>query len=127
MARNRTPSQILQIRGAYKKNPQRQRSTEPEAATFKKTAPVHLSSEQKKAWRELVKLIAPGVLQQSDRLILEQTAVLVAEWRNDTAGFKTSRYAVLQSCFSRLGMTPADRSRVAAPQRTTNKFATLRG
>lgn len=118
----RTPSNILALKGAYKKNPQRRRAPEPEAAPFKKTAPSHLSADEKKAWRELVRNIAPGVLQQSDRHILEQTAVLVAEWREATGEFKTSRHALMQSCFARLGMTPSDRARVTVAQSKANKF-----
>ncbi len=118
----RTPASILELKGAYKKHPERRPAAEPVAATFKKTAPTHLTDSEKKVWRELLKLVAPGVLQQSDRFLLEQTCVLVAEWRSATDEFKTSRHQLMLSCFARLGMTPADRGRIAVVKTKVNKF-----
>ncbi len=143
MARNRTPSNILDLKGAYKKHPDRKRSAEPQAPTFKKTPPRHLSDDERKVWRELVRDIASGVLQQSDRPILEQAVYLLCVVRkakstvipirgrdgqliNMKMACSASVHQQLTSCLSRLGMTPADRSRVATPQRTTNKFAKLK-
>ncbi len=139
MARNRTPAQILQIKGAYKKNPQRQRGPEPKADTFKKTPPKHFNAEEKAVWRELVRNTAAGVLQQSDRPILEQATVLLCVVRKTRSTLipihnrqgkliamrmacPASTHQALTSCLSRLGMTPSDRTRISIPEKKTNKY-----
>ena len=122
MARNRTPSNILKLTGAYKKNPQRKRGEEPEGATFKKTAPTKMEPALKKIWRELIRDIAPGVLQQGDRILLEQTTILIGRMRENSDEFTASQHQTLISCLARLGMTPADRSKVVVPKVTRNKF-----
>ena len=139
MARNRTPAQILQLKGAYKKDPQRNRGPEPKAGTFKKTPPRHFNPEEKKVWRELIRDIADGVLQQSDRIILEQACLLLCVIRksrstlipiygsngkliNMRMACPVSAHQALTSCLSRLGMTPADRTRVSIPEAKVSKF-----
>lgn len=119
----RTATSILELKGSYRKNPQRRRSAEPVAAPFRNTPPSHLTAAQKKIWRAIVKDCADGVITQSDRLALEQLTMLVSEWRENPKDFKTSRHALMHSCLARFGMTPCDRSKIIVPKVTANKFS----
>jgi phage terminase small subunit len=64
------------------------------------------------AWREIAASLAPGVLSAGDRFALEIVARLLAKMRTP-AGLTAAEIARLQRGLASLGMTPADRSRVA--------------
>lgn len=107
----RTPTKILELRGTFKKNPQRKRS-EPKNLSDLGDPPQHLGGATLSAWNELVASSPPGVLTASDRQILEICAVLLAQFREDPASFIPARLAQLNRALSMLGRTPVDRSRI---------------
>lgn len=120
---SRKPTSLLEISGAYQKNPSRRRPDEPSTGRGVGAAPKHLSDDQRAAWDDVVANCAAGVFQSSDRMMLEMLAVLIAEWRGDYAGFGGRKYTVLQTLLARAGMTPADRSRIAVkPPKGDNPF-----
>lgn len=120
MTRHRQPLEVATAKGLVRHNPQRYRNTPPKAAYSLGTAPDHLGEEAKAVWFELDSYAAAGVLTCADRLLLELTCNLVADYRRDPDGFVTARIGQLISCLARLGMTPADRQKlsVAAPEKT---------
>jgi len=63
-------------------------------------------------WHEIANMAPAGVLTKADRLILEVTCRLVIEMREKR--FSGAIAAQLRCCLASLGMTPADRSRVAS-------------
>ena len=87
------------------------RTSEPKPTGALGPAPKHFDAELKAIWKELVRQIPPGVLMNSDRLILELTCRLTFQMRFGVE-FTSSNAAQLVSCLSRLAMTPSDRSRV---------------
>ncbi len=132
MARPKTPTNVLQLKGSYKKNPNRkpEAGTEPELKAGVGSPPEYLEDDVKAVWHEIVSLACDGVLGDSDRLILELAATLMAEFRRggrDEQGrplFTDARLSRLQAALGQLGMTPADRSKVKVPQKAppTNPF-----
>jgi len=114
MPRPRTPTPLLQLNGAMAINPGRyaSRMNEPSTEQAVGDPPDAFSDTKKDIWREVVGMVAGGVLQASDRLILEIICHLVFELRSGSA--TTASIAQLRQSLASLGMTPADRSRVSA-------------
>lgn len=67
MSRPRTPTAILDTKGAFIAQPGRKRTGEPQPVGSIGTAPKHLSDDEKKIWREFVRALPPGVGKSSDR------------------------------------------------------------
>src|SRR5215218_7542410 len=115
MPRHRLPTAIHEVKGTFIKHPERRRKAEPRPNGPLGPPPRRLGDDQIEAWREIVECCPPGVLTKADRLVLELTARLLAEmW---AAGKLDARLAArLEACLGKLGMTPADRSKVTAAQ-----------
>jgi len=111
MGRNRVPTSILEARGSFEQNPQRRRK-DPTVRGGLGRCPDFLKPDEKQAWREIVKQVPERVLAVSDRILVETTARLVAKQRRDPE-FSSRLCALLISCLSKLGLTPADRSKVS--------------
>lgn len=116
MARNRTPSNVVALRGGYKKNPQRKRKGEPLPTAGIGAPPKHLTERQRAIWDEVVSICPPGVLGNSDRIALETLVRLIERDRHKRAEFKAAERTQMISLLSRFGMTPADRSRINVPR-----------
>lgn len=114
--RPRTPTKVVELRGGFKKHPERKKSrkAEPVPKSGIGPAPAHLSAVQIRAWDYLVGIVAPGVLFDSDRAHLEMTAVLLAEmWDGE---MKTDRMRLLSTMLGKIGLNPSDRSKVQVPE-----------
>lgn len=116
MSRPRTPTAILEQKGAFRKDPQRKeaRKSEPRPTGELGDAPEHLSEAQKAIWAELSGICPPKVLTNADRWTVEIAVRLMAKVRDDS--ITNGQLAQLIVCLSRMGMTPADRSKVGVPQ-----------
>jgi hypothetical protein len=127
MARPRTPTNVLEMRGAYKKNPQRKREDEPEVATGLGPAPDYFSPEQADAWNVITSQCHAGVLCHADGIAVEIAAVLLANFRANPVDMPAAKLARLDSLLARFGMTPSDRSKVAGAKKEepANPFAKL--
>ena len=128
MPRPRKPTALLEQSGSFEKHPERRREREGEAVNLNPLgpAPAHLNAAQRVAWAELERITPTGVLTEADRPFLEMTCMLLALLRDLGATMETSKIARLESCRGRLGLTPADRSRVKAlPIAKGNTFASL--
>lgn len=133
--RPKTPTNVLELRGAYKKHPERKPKdgTEPELKDGVGEPPEYLAADEKALWHEIVSLACDGVLGDSDRLAVEIAATLMAEFRRggrDEQGrplFTDARLSRLQAILGQLGMTPADRAKVKVPKKgaPANAFADL--
>ena len=114
MARPRTPTNVLEMRGSFDKNPQR-RSDREGAPIVKKplgTVAAHLTLEQKKCWKEIAKITPKGVLTEADRITVELAACLLAEFREDPAGFSGAKLARLEAITGKMGLNPSDRTKI---------------
>jgi len=126
MARPRTPTNVLELRGAFKKDPQRKRS-EPETVGTLTDAPDYLDDEVRAIWAEFVKCAPIGVMTESDRLSLEIACHLMREFRQNPVEFTAAKIGRLQALLGSFGMTPADRAKLATPSKANeeNPFESL--
>lgn len=126
MARPRKPTNVLELKGAFKQNPNRgaERANEPEAAGEIGDAPARLSEFERECWQELVSQCHAGVLCAADRLFVEYGARVLAQLRNQV-DIDPKLGIRFETVCARLGMTPSDRSKVALlkPKEHENPFA----
>lgn len=111
MGRPRTPTNVLDARGSFKKHPERQRE-DAEAAGALGEPPEYFSDEQLGTWSELIAAAPRDVITESDRFALELAAVMLAQFRNDPAEFPATKLVRLEALLGKFGMTPADRARI---------------
>jgi hypothetical protein len=114
MPQARVPTSILEARGSFIAHPERKedRAHEPVPSGELGLPPATLTPFQKTIWAELAGIIPAGVAGNCDRWIIEIAVKLMAKVRLGKA--KGIDYSQLLTCLARLGMTPADRSRVKA-------------
>lgn len=118
MSRPRTDTNVLKMRGSFKKNPQRlkERENEPKPVGGLGDPPEEFNEVHNKrllqAWHEVVAMVPPGVLTCADRIIVEMTARLIARMRYNFNSMKSSDRAQLTKNLGLMGLTPADRSKV---------------
>lgn len=126
MARPRKPTNVLELTGAFKKNPQRKRE-DAEAVGALTDAPPHLGGAVLHAWNEIARYAPRDVLTDSDRLSLELAANLLAQFRADPVEFPAAKLVRLEALLGKFGMTPADRSKVGGKKEAPkgNPFADL--
>jgi len=115
---------VLKRNGAFKKNPKRaaERKHEPPPNGPIGPPPASLTPKQVECWVEIIANAPEGVLAKSDRVVVEIAARLLAHVRSK-AKVSAALIALLGQSLQRLGMTPADRSRVAAPGAAPPKSA----
>ena len=123
MARPRKPTKMLELSGAFVKDPQRRRDPEPEPTGPIGSPPDGLTPGAVKAWREIAKSCG-GWLTDADRPTLEVVAVLMDKFRQgDIMGVELG---ALRSMLGELGCNPAGRSKISvAPEKKQNAFAAL--
>lgn len=115
MARHSQPRQVAEAKGATRKHPERYRNQPPTVEQPLGTAPEHMSEAARKCWFEIQSLAPRNVLTGADRIAMELLSNLLAEFREQPKAFPASRITHLIGCLARLGMTPADRQRIGAP------------
>ena len=122
MARPRTPSNVLELRGAFDKNPQRRREDLPGVGAFNPLPPTTLHNSIVPYWHEIVSQINPVVLTASDHSAVKVMARLLHDF--ELTGDK-SIATELRQMFSQFGMTPAGRAKLSPPKKPGggNKFA----
>ncbi len=127
MARPRTPTSIQELKGAYKKDPQRfkDREEEPKPEGPLGAPPFGFDEELEAIWREIDGMVPARVLTIADRWLVELACRTMRDVRQGSA--LASERNLLLSCLSRMGLTPADRSRIAVPKQTeeTDELAAL--
>lgn len=127
MARPRIPTNVHELKGSFKHNPDRGRAreAEPEPKAGIGPAPDYLSPQEKDAWDYLVGIAPNAVLGDCDRGHMELTAKLFAYSRSVTmAEMDAAKLNKLLACLGQLGMNPADRSKVKVigGGKSKNKF-----
>jgi phage terminase small subunit len=124
MGRNRTPTAILDAKGAFIANPQRKRTQEPktQGASGLGRPPKYLSEPQREIWKELAKSMLPGVALESDRDAFEMMVRLTDMMRNRFDEMRAADRVQLASLWSKFAKNPADRSKVAAEPTKESKL-----
>lgn len=128
MPKPRTPSTVLEARGAFDKDPGRRRE-DFEAGAFDPAPPKYFTAKQKAVWTEIVTALPASVLQATDHIAVELAARLIANFRAQPDTEVTSaQVAQIRTALAVLGMTPADRSRVSTKKETpSNPFLDMMG
>lgn len=141
--RPRKPSKVLELSGAFDKNPKRRRAGEPEDNRELGDPPAYLPAEALPCWVEIAQMAIPGVLTYADRYAVEIAARLMAKYRSRGSvavilelvkkaqlspeqireliaggliageAFSASDMNMLKSMLAALGLTPADRSKLS--------------
>ena len=126
MARPRKPTNVLELSGAFKQNPQRARKDADTVGPLT-SAPAHLNGAVLHAWNELAKYAPVDVLTDSDRISLELAAHLLAQFRENPVEFPGNKLVRLEALLGKFGMTPADRAKVGGKKEAPkgNPFADL--
>lgn len=123
MARPRTASNILDARGAFRKNPQRARPNEPKVTDpIADHAPAHLDEAEQGCWRELRDQIPAGVLTAADSATLEVVAVLFARFRKDKSDMSAAHLTRMTAMMGRLGLDPSGRASLTVDGKKKNDF-----
>jgi phage terminase small subunit len=104
------PTKILELNGAFQKNPTRRRPVGPKSKDGIGEPPAHLDATEKQIWAELIQNAPDGVLTSADRVILALACQLEAKARTRT--ISDAQRNQLIKCLSLFGFTPADRSRI---------------
>jgi hypothetical protein len=78
MARPRTPSNVLELRGSFKTHPERRREDAEGAAPWSDEPPEHLTGPEIAAWREVVASLPKVAVSSSERFGIAQMARLWA-------------------------------------------------
>ena len=124
MGRPRKPTAHLRLIGAFEKSPQRKRDDEPVCLECVGAAPDRLTHYQVEAWDYLVESAEAGALTKMDRAYLKLCAMALASvwYWNQSGGADGANPLSPHSLKSvgdmlgKLGMTPAERSRVVIPR-----------
>lgn len=117
MARPRTATNIMELRGAFKKHPERRvdREDEPVPQAGIGPAPEYLADDEKSSWDYIVGTVPPGVLGDCDRTHLEVASRLFAYSRRvKVEDWSPAQIARLDMMLGKMGLNPADRSKVKA-------------
>jgi phage terminase small subunit len=130
VARPRTPSNVLELRGAFRKHPERRRKDAPGAGVLNHEPPEELGGAAARAWRFLVERLPQAALSSSDEVAIAQAARLMAAiWALDSLGGALNRQyaslsAELRQWLIQLGMTPQARTKlpVRDPDKPRNRF-----
>ncbi len=124
MARPLTPTSIMELKNAFKKNPQRKRESAPEPrAVFIPDPPKHLTDTQRNTWCEIVKIVPEGVLADADAIHVELCACLLSEFRVSKGTMDTTRITRLEALLGKLGLNPSARAGMSIKgPRKRNKY-----
>lgn len=107
--RPRTPSKILELRGAFKTHPNRRRVDAEGSAPFNPDPPAHLPQDAVPAWNWIVGRMPKIALFDCDEIPTEISARLLARyWLTG----ETATLRELRAWLSKLGFSPQDRTKL---------------
>lgn len=112
----RKPSNVLELKGAFSKNPSRRRKPVKPVAKLLGDAPSYMTEAQAAVYREMLDIMPPGIVKATDGPSVELLACLMCEFREGPQLFTASRIAQLLQLFGRFGLTPSDREKMSIKQ-----------
>ncbi len=115
MARPRTSAKILELRGSFKRNPQRRRYERPRGQPLNPDPDSSWSAPLKRMWRELIADAPEGMYEQSDRGALRVYAQLLVLQDEAEPGSRMWIRLINTALkyHNHLGLTPRSRERLA--------------
>jgi len=122
MARPKKPTAHLELVGAFKKNPQRARDSEPVCDQLPVIPDKTLTEDGRRAWDFLIETAVPGVLTGMDSAYLTLAANALGRiWAHPESSISDMKQVGMM--LGKLGMTPSDRSNVVVPRKKESEFA----
>jgi hypothetical protein len=135
MGRPRKPTAVLEMSGAFRKNPARKRARagEPRVSAGLGDPPADWVKDAEingrcaallRIWEEIVTQDVLGVLNISHRILVRNTCQLQYKVDRASAGYgkaTSGDYAQIKSNLAAMGMTPVDSSRVAESVRVPDR------
>jgi hypothetical protein len=117
MARPRTPTAVLELRGAFKNHPSRlkDRKYEPVVSSPLPEPPKYLESATAAMWLEMKD--RGYWLTSADRFLVEIAARFMAAYRDDR--LKLADTALLIGLLGKIGFSPNERGRMNLPTNST--------
>lgn len=112
MARNRLPAALASLTAADRKNPQRHQGRATPKTRPLGNPPAGMPADQRKAWTRFASELP--WLGRSDRALVQIASILVSRMWTDPQ-FPMAGFAQLRLCLAAMGGTPADRTKVPAP------------
>ena len=76
----------------------------------------------RQAWRRIVKAAPDGVLMDSDEIMLDMAACLLAQFQRDPDGMTTARITRLEVQLGKFGLSPSDRARIGVSPDDNDEF-----
>ncbi|GAB5449931.1 MAG: hypothetical protein Hals2KO_02590 [Halioglobus sp.] len=116
MPGKRTPTALLNARGAFKKHPDRKREGEPQVTEPLGNPPESFTDDERQAWREIVERAPLGVLTAADWQCVVMASKLFAELMRDSEAMNAARIGRLHSLLGDMGLTPSARASLSIPQ-----------
>ena len=111
MGTYRTPTAVLELRGAFKRNPNRRRKFEPCILTALPEPRPSLPKPVRLAWLEMRE--RGFWLTSADRFLVEIAATLMAACRSDQ--LKSGDVSLLVGLLGKIGFSPKERGRLNLP------------
>ena len=117
MSRPRTPTTVLELRGAFKRNPNRKRDRqhEPLVTTPLPEPPAYLTADTTAAWSEMKS--CGYWLTSADKFLVEIAATLMSRYRGDE--LKSADTSLLIGLLGKIGFSPKERGALNLPTKTT--------
>jgi hypothetical protein len=126
MTKRKTSTRVLELRGSFKKNPNRKREGEPEVTSSLSAPPDDFTPAEAAAWHMIASKAPMGVLTDADWPSVVMAAKLWAEFMADSENFNTARVTRLHRMLGDFGLNPSDRAGMSIPKpKEENVFAAL--
>ena len=116
MPKPRKPTAVLDLNGAYKKNPSRRRENEPKIDKLVGDPPAYFDKEQAAMWHEIKSCLVDGVALLSDKFSLEILCNTLVEYRRNPFEFTAADKAQLRAMLNSFGMSPGSRAGIEIPR-----------
>lgn len=125
MPRPRKPSNVLELRGTFKKDPKRRRTPVQAPDGSIGDPPEGFDDMMLACWHEILGLIPPAILAKADRVNVEMLASLLAEFRQARYAFPANKIGHMRILLDGLGMSPAGREKFNRPEpdKAPDRFA----
>ena len=112
MARHARPIELAILKGETKRRPGRYSKIVPKSDLPCGDPHEGMSKEAQACWFEISSKTIPGTLTFADSIMLEIAANLLAEYKQAPNDFMIGKYTHLIGILARLGMSPADRTKI---------------
>lgn len=112
MGRNPTPTAVLDARGSFIAHPENKRDAEPKPRhLLSRTPPKDLKEGEKVIWKELMKILPPGVAYNSDLWAIRHLVIIETKSRGPD-GITDSEHTKLLAYLDRFGLNAAARTKI---------------